>query len=105
MLFRSIASGPLGTLGAPLTAGYSVAVDQRYVPLGAPVFLATTWPLSAQPLERLMAAQDTGGAIRGAVRADFYWGSGGEAGTLAGRMRQRGRMWILWPRGETPPGF
>jgi len=97
--------GPLGTLGAPLTAGYSVAVDQRYVPLGAPVFLATTWPLSAQPLERLMAAQDTGGAIRGAVRADFYWGTGNEAGALAGRMRQRGRMWILWPRGETPPGF
>ncbi|MGH9580802.1 MAG: murein transglycosylase A, partial [Terriglobales bacterium] len=95
------ASGPLGTLGAALTAGYSIAVDQRYVPLGAPVFLATTWPLSTQPLERLMAAQDTGGAIRGAVRADLYWGSGSEAGTLAGRMRQRGRMWILWPRGET----
>jgi membrane-bound lytic murein transglycosylase A len=95
--------GPLGTLGAPLTAGYSLAVDPRYVPLGAPVFLATTWPLSARPLERLMAAQDTGGAIRGAARADFYWGSGSEAGTLAGRMRQRGRMWILWPRGETPP--
>ena len=100
-----VPDGPLGTLGAPLSAGYSIAVDPRYVPLGAPVFLATTWPLSAQPLERLMAAQDTGGAIRGAVRADFYWGSGGEAGSLAGRMRQRGRMWILWPRGETPPGF
>ena len=97
--------GPLGTLGAPLTAGYSIAVDPRYVPLGAPVFLATTWPLSTQPLERLMAAQDTGGAIRGAVRADFYWGSGSEAGALAGRMRQRGRMWILWPRGEALPGF
>jgi membrane-bound lytic murein transglycosylase A len=100
-----IASGPLGTLGAPLSAGYSIAVDQRHVPLGAPVFLATTWPLSAQPLERLMAAQDTGGAIRGAVRADFYWGSGSEAGALAGRMRQRGRMWILWPRGEALPAF
>jgi membrane-bound lytic murein transglycosylase A len=107
VFFRESAhdSGPLGTLGVPLTAGYSIAVDQRHVPLGAPVFLATTWPLSAQPLERLMAAQDTGGAIRGAVRADFYWGSGNEAGSLAGRMRQRGRMWILWPRGETPPGF
>jgi len=98
------ASGPIGTLGAPLTAGYSIAVDPRSVPLGAPVFLATTWPLSTQPLERLVAAQDTGGAIRGAVRADFYWGSGSEAGTLAGRMRQRARMWIVWPRGETPPG-
>jgi membrane-bound lytic murein transglycosylase A len=102
---RGAPNGPLGTLGMPLSAGYSIAVDPRYVPLGAPVFLATTWPLSAQPLERLMAAQDTGGAIRGAVRADFYWGSGNEAGSLAGRMRQRGRMWILWPRGEALPAL
>ena len=97
--------GPIGTLGAPLTAGHSVAVDPRYVPLGAPVFLATTLPLSTQPLHRLMAAQDTGGAIRGAARADFFWGTGNEAGTLAGRMRQQGRMWILWPRGEALPKF
>ena len=96
--------GPVGTLGAPLTAGYSIAVDPRHVPLGAPVFLATTWPLSTQPMERLVAAQDTGGAIRGAARADFYWGSGSEAGVLAGRMRQQGRLWLLWPRGEMPPG-
>ena len=95
--------GPIGTLGAPLTAGYSIAIDPRHVPLGAPVFLATTWQASARPLERLTAAQDTGGAIRGAVRADLYWGSGEEAGALAGRMRQRGRMWILWPRGENLP--
>ena len=95
--------GPIGTLGAPLTAGYSIAVDPRSVPLGAPVFLATTMPLSTQPLHRLMSAQDTGGAIRGAVRADFFWGSGNEAGALAGRMRQQGRMWILWPVGEGPP--
>jgi membrane-bound lytic murein transglycosylase A len=97
------AAGPVGTLGVPLTAGYSIAVDPRHVPLGAPVFLATTMPLSTQPLERLVVAQDTGGAIRGAVRADFYWGSGAEAGALAGRMRQQGRMWILWPKGEGPP--
>jgi membrane-bound lytic murein transglycosylase A len=98
-------NGPLGTLGAPLSAGYSLAIDPRSVPLGAPVFLATTMPLSSQPLHRLMAAQDTGGAIRGAVRADFYWGTGNEAGTLAGRMRQQGRMWILWPRGEPLPNL
>src|SRR6185503_13079931 len=97
------ADGPIGTLGVPLTAGHSIAIDPRSVPLGAPVFLATTMPLSSQPLLRLVAAQDTGGAIRGAVRADFYWGSGSEAGALAGRMRQQGRMWILWPRGEPPP--
>jgi membrane-bound lytic murein transglycosylase A len=97
------ANGPAGTLGAPLSAGYSLAVDPRSVPLGAPVFLGTTMPLSAQPLQRLMAAQDSGGAIRGAVRADFYWGTGSEAGTVAGRMRQKGRLWVLWPRGDGPP--
>ena len=95
--------GPPGTLGVPLTAGYSLAIDPRMVPLGAPVYLSTTWPLSARPLERLMAAQDTGGAIRGAARADFFWGTGAEAGTLAGQMRQRGRQWILWPRGDGAP--
>jgi membrane-bound lytic murein transglycosylase A len=103
VFFRELPAGddgPPGSLGVPLTAGYSVAVDPRAVPLGAPVFLATTWPLSTRPLARLMAAQDTGGAIRGAARADLYWGSGAEAGTLAGQMRQRGRMWILWPRGQ-----
>ncbi len=95
--------GPIGTLGVPLAAGYSLAIDPRTVPLGAPLYLATTFPLSARPLERLMVAQDTGGAIRGPVRADFFWGSGPEAGTLAGRMRQRGRLWILWPRGQGAP--
>jgi len=96
-------SGPIGALGAALTAGYSIAVDPRFVPLGAPVFLATTMPLSTQPLERLVVAQDTGGAIRGAVRADFFWGTGDAAGAQAGRMRQQGSMWLLWPRGEPPP--
>lgn len=95
--------GPVGALGTPLAPGLSLAVDRRFVPLGAPVFLATTYPLSEQPLERLMAAQDVGGAIRGAVRADFFWGTGAEAGTLAGRMRQQGKLWLLWPRGEPPP--
>jgi membrane-bound lytic murein transglycosylase A len=100
---QGAAEGPPGTLGVPLSAGYSVAIDPRSVPLGAPVFLATTWPNSSAPLERLMAAQDTGGAIRGPARADFYWGTGAEAGALAGRMRQRGRMWILWPREAPQP--
>ncbi len=105
VFFRELVGGdgPIGALGVPLSAQYSIAVDPRYVPLGAPVFLATTFPLSSQPLERLVVAQDTGGAIRGAVRADFFWGTGAEAGTLAGRMRQQGRMWLLWPRGEPLP--
>jgi len=96
--------GPIGALGVPLTAEYSVAVDRRFVPLGAPVYLATTYPLSAQPLERLMAAQDVGTAIRGVARADFFWGTGEQAGIQAGRMRQQGRMWLLWPRGAALPG-
>jgi membrane-bound lytic murein transglycosylase A len=105
VFFRELpaSGGPIGALGAPLSAGFSIAVDPRAVPLGAPVYLATTWPNTNRPLERLVAAQDTGGAIRGAVRADFFWGLGGEAGELAGRMRQQGRMWILWPRGAPRP--
>lgn len=95
--------GPIGALGVPLTEGRSIAVDPRYVPLGAPVFLSTTYPLSTRPLNRLMLAQDTGGAIKGVVRADFFWGFGPEAGREAGRMRQQGSMWVLLPRGMSPP--
>jgi len=106
VFFRELAvtnEGPPGALGVPLSAEYSLAVDRRFVPLGAPVYLATTYPLSEERLERLMAAQDTGGAIRGVVRADFFWGTGTEAGLAAGRMRQQGRIWLMWPRGEPPP--
>jgi len=95
--------GPFGSLGVPLLRGRTIAVDPRSVPLGAPVYLATTYPLSTQPLDRLVLAQDTGGAIRGAVRADFFWGFGNEAGREAGRMKQDGRMWILWPKDAAPP--
>lgn len=94
--------GPIGSLGVPLTDGYSIAVDPRYIPLGAPVFLETTWPLSSTPLRRLVHAQDTGGAIKGAVRADFFWGFGTEAGMYAGRMKQQGRLWLLLPKGMDP---
>jgi membrane-bound lytic murein transglycosylase A len=106
VFFRELAvtgEGPPGALGVPLSAEYSLAVDRRFVPLGAPVYLASTYPLSEERLERMMAAQDTGGAIRGVVRADFYWGTGPEAGMMAGRMRQQGRMWLMWPRGEPLP--
>jgi membrane-bound lytic murein transglycosylase A len=96
--------GPIGALGVPLAAGRAIAVDPRLLPLGAPVFLATTEPLSSAPLQRLVLAQDTGGAIRGALRADFFWGSGDDAGRNAGRMNQGGRMWLLWPKAAIPPG-
>lgn len=95
--------GPLGALGVPLTPRRSIAADPRYVPLGAPVFLATTWPLSNKPLQQLMMAQDTGSAIRGAVRADFFWGYGDAAGREAGRMKQTLRMWVLLPVEYAPP--
>jgi len=94
--------GPLGALGVPLTAERSLAVDPRAIPLGAPVFLATTRPNSSQPLNRLMLAQDTGGAIKGVVRADFFWGFGAKAGEEAGRMKQSGKMWVLLPKELAP---
>lgn len=89
---------PPGSLGISLTPGMSIAVDTRSIPLGAPVYLSSTWPESEKRFNRLMLAQDTGGAIRGGVRADIYWGSGKEAGELAGKTRQRGRLWVLLPR-------
>ncbi len=95
--------GPIGALGVPLTAGASIAVDPRITPLGAPVFLDTTEPNSKVPLRRLVMAQDTGGAINGAVRADFFWGYGDGTERKAGAMKQAGRMWLLYPRGYTPP--
>lgn len=94
--------GPLGSLGVPLTPERSLAVDPRSIPLGAPLFLATTQPNSARPLNRLMLAQDTGGAIKGTVRADFFWGFGPQAGEQAGRMRQSGRLWVLLPPEAAP---
>ena len=95
-------SGPQGAMGLALTPERSLAVDPRHVPLGAPIWLATTRPNSEQALNRLMLGQDTGGAIRGVVRADFFWGSGAEAGSQAGKMRQQGRMWVLMPRAYQP---
>jgi membrane-bound lytic murein transglycosylase A len=96
--------GPKGAQGVPLTTGRSIAVDPAFVPLGSPVFLATTYPASDAPLQRLVVAQDTGGAIAGAARADFFWGTGPQALEQAGRMRQSGMMWLLWPKNVPLPG-
>ncbi len=97
------AAGPPGALGVPLVPGRSIAVDPRAVPLGSPVYLATTTPGSSAPLQRLVLAEDTGGAIRGAVRADLYFGTGDAAGDEAGEMRESGRLWLIWPRGAPLP--
>ena len=89
--------GVVGSINAPLTPGRSIAVDWKALPQGAPVYLSTTYPNSSQLLQRLVFAQDTGSAIVGAVRADFYWGTGDAAGESAGRMKQPGKMWLLLP--------
>ncbi|QSI28618.1 hypothetical protein GNX71_03050 [Variovorax sp. RKNM96] len=91
--------GPVGAFGVPLSAGRSIAVDPRSTPLGYPVFVSTRTPGSGAPMQRLTIAQDTGGAIRGAVRADYFFGNGQAAATNARRMKERGQLWILLPRG------
>ncbi len=95
--------GPKGAQGIALTPGRSIAVDAARVPLGTPVFLATTLPDTSLPLQKLVIAQDTGGAISGAPRADYFCGSGPQASDLAGRMRQQGSLWLLWPRNVPLP--
>jgi membrane-bound lytic murein transglycosylase A len=95
-------AGPVGALGVPLTPGYSVAVDPRFVPLGAPVLIASEHPGTGAPLRRMVLAQDTGGAIRGPLRFDLFWGFGAEAGAVAGRQRHDVRAWLLVPRGVRP---
>lgn len=91
------AEGPIGSLGVPLRAARSLAVDGAHVPLGSPVWLETTLP-DGRRYRRLMLAQDTGGAIQGAVRADIFFGRGAHAGELAGNMKSPGRLTVLLPK-------
>lgn len=103
VFFRPLSgAGPLGSLGVPLTPGRSIAVDSGYIPLGAPLWLDTMLPpadgdTDQIPLRRLMVAQDSGGAIRGGVRGDVFWGAGDDAARIAGRMKQSGRWYLLLP--------
>jgi membrane-bound lytic murein transglycosylase A len=98
------ADGPIGAQGVPLTAGRSLAVDKRYIPLGTPVWLDTIapWPEGEGPLRRLLVAQDTGGAIKGPVRGDVFWGTGARAEAIAGRMRSQGSYVVLLPKAAIP---
>jgi len=91
-------AGPRGAQGVALTPERSIAVDPRSIPYGTPVWLASTEPLSGTRLQRLVMAQDTGSAITGAVRADYFWGWGENAERQAGRMKQPLQLWALWPR-------
>ncbi|WP_312512708.1 murein transglycosylase A [Massilia sp.] len=90
--------GPRGALNVPLTPGRSVAIDRSILPLGAPIWLSTTMPKDGTTLQRLVMGQDVGGAIRGAVRADFFFGFGPEAVENAGLMKQSGALWVLLPK-------
>ena len=92
--------GPRGAMGVPLTPGRSIAVDPLSIPYGSWVWVDSTEPLSTRPLQRLVAAQDTGSAITGAVSPDFLWGWGADAEAQAGRMKQPLRLWVLWPRAD-----
>ncbi|WP_158745800.1 murein transglycosylase A [Acidisphaera sp. L21] len=103
VFFRSIPGlaaqdGPVGAQGVALTPGRSAAVDRSFVPLGVPLWIDTTTPADGAPLQRLMVAQDIGGAIKGATRADIFFGWGHDAEAVAGRMKQPGRMFVLLPR-------
>lgn len=100
IFFRELTGdGPIGAAGVALTPGRSLAVDKRFVPYGLPIWLDTNWPNElARPLRRLMVAQDTGAAIRGPVRGDFFWGYGPDALAFAGKMKSRGRYFLLFPR-------
>ena len=104
VFFRAVkGDGPTGAQGVALTPGRSLAVDRRFVPLGVPVWLDTTDPVDpSRPLRRLVVAQDTGGAIRGPVRGDLFWGFGAAAAERAGLMKQIGRYYLLLPKGTKP---
>ncbi len=109
VFFRQIrGEGPIGAQGVSLTPERSLAVDRQHVPLGVPVWLDAMIPAAvpgAPDARRqwLLVAQDTGGAIRGAVRGDVFWGAGERARSIAGRMAHRGRYWVLAPRSVAPP--
>lgn len=91
----------VGAEGTPLTPGYSMAVDWRYTPYGTPIWLDSHYPTPSgnKPLNRLLIAQDTGGAIRGPIRGDVFWGNSDQAEYTAGHMKSSGRIWVLLPKG------
>jgi membrane-bound lytic murein transglycosylase A len=95
-------AGPVGALTVPLTAGMSVAADPQFIPLGAPLIVRSTHPVNGSPFNRLVIAQDTGGAIRGPLRFDLFWGTGRLAGEIAGRQRHDVSAWVLVPKGSRP---
>ncbi|MBP9490527.1 MAG: murein transglycosylase A [Aliarcobacter sp.] len=98
IFFRVSNESASGSLGSVLTAKRNLAVDKDFIPLGMPVFLNTKNPVTKKPINQLMVAADVGGAIKGEIRADFFWGFGNEAFEYAGRMKEKGKMYILMPK-------
>ena len=104
IFFRELRGpGPIGALGVALTPGRSVAVDRQLIPLGVPIWLQASRPSAdpgqgERPLHRLVLAQDTGGAIKGGVRGDMFWGHGARAAAIAGRMKHPGEWFLLLPK-------
>ena len=105
IFFREISGdGPIGAQGVALTPRRSLAVDRKFIPLGLPIWLDTVWPgQDERPLRRLMVAQDTGSAIKGPIRGDFFWGYGKDALAEAGRMKSPGQYYIFLPKSATAP--
>ncbi|MDZ7817676.1 MAG: murein transglycosylase A [Aliarcobacter sp.] len=98
IFFRISKEGAAGSLGSVLTAKRNLAVDSEFIPLGMPVFLNTKNPVTKESINQLMVAADVGGAIKGKIRADFFWGFGPDAFNYAGRMKEKGKMYILMPK-------
>jgi membrane-bound lytic murein transglycosylase A len=97
-LRTDVASGPIGSLNVPLVAERSVAVDPKTIPLGTLLWVDSHYPDSKTPLQKLVFAQDTGGAITGELRADFFYGTGEQAEQWAGRMKQDTQFYKLIPK-------
>ncbi|AXX93516.1 peptidoglycan N-acetylmuramoylhydrolase [Malaciobacter molluscorum LMG 25693] len=100
VFFRKANQGATGALGVELTAKRNLAVDRNYIPLGMPVFLSTSNPITKEQINKLMVAADTGGAIKGEIRADFFWGYGDKAFKYAGKMKEKGTLYILIPKDQ-----
>ncbi len=101
IFFHESNKNAVGSLGVPLVAKRSLAVDRSYIPLGLPVFISTVNPITQDEINQVMIAADTGGAIKGEIRADFFWGFGNEAGELAGRMKSPGKLIVFLPKEVT----
>ena len=94
--------GPIGAQGLPLTPKASVAIDRKFVPMGVPLIVHASQSNPALDFTRPVVAQDTGGAIRGPLRFDFFWGFGEEAGRNAGKQKSDVSAWLLLPKGAVP---